>query len=186
MKGAELLLEGRNGEPPRTRGAMGREFPALSGGGVRLSRGSWRVFPGESLAGGCARRTRDELASAAELAWDLFAGVGLFARQLAGKFAQVVAVESAPAAMAALSGEFARTRRDRCEGTTLDFLRGTRGRTSGPILIVVDPPRTGLGAETTELLAKIAAPALVYVSCDPATLARDLRRLSARAMRSRA
>jgi 23S rRNA (uracil1939-C5)-methyltransferase len=43
---------------------------------------------------------------------------------------------------------------------------------------VVDPPRTGLGAETCALLAKIAAPALVYVSCDPSTLARDLRTLA--------
>ncbi len=48
-----------------------------------------------------------------------------------------------------------------------------------PDLIVVDPPRTGLGAETTALLGEIAAAALVYVSCDPATLARDLRALVA-------
>jgi 23S rRNA (uracil1939-C5)-methyltransferase len=44
-------------------------------------------------------------------------------------------------------------------------------------LIGVDPPRTGLGPEIAALLAEIAAPALVYVSCDPATLARDLRAL---------
>ena len=50
-------------------------------------------------------------------------------------------------------------------------------RNARPDLIVVDPPRTGLGAEVTTLLAHVAAPALVYVSCDPATLARDLRTL---------
>ena len=43
---------------------------------------------------------------------------------------------------------------------------------------MVDPPRTGLGPEITTLLGGIAAPALVYVSCDPATLARDLRALT--------
>ena len=43
--------------------------------------------------------------------------------------------------------------------------------------MVVDPPRTGLGAETTALLGQIEASTLVYVSCDPATLARDLRAL---------
>jgi 23S rRNA (uracil1939-C5)-methyltransferase len=43
----------------------------------------------------------------------------------------------------------------------------------------MDPPRTGLGAETCALLAEVAAPALVYVSCDPATLARDLSALTA-------
>jgi 23S rRNA (uracil1939-C5)-methyltransferase len=61
---------------------------------------------------------------------------------------------------------------------TLTFLR--RNHTSEhPELIVVDPPRTGLGAETCSLLAKIAAPAVACVSCDPATLARDLRALIA-------
>jgi 23S rRNA (uracil1939-C5)-methyltransferase len=60
---------------------------------------------------------------------------------------------------------------------TLAFL--SRGaKSERPDLIVVDPPRTGLGAETTALLAAIAAPALAYVSCDPATLARDLRVLT--------
>jgi 23S rRNA (uracil1939-C5)-methyltransferase len=50
---------------------------------------------------------------------------------------------------------------------------------SAPDLIVVDPPRTGLGMETCALLGQIAAPALVCVSCDPATLTRDLRALTA-------
>jgi 23S rRNA (uracil1939-C5)-methyltransferase len=61
---------------------------------------------------------------------------------------------------------------------TLAFLRGNRSG-ERPGLIVVDPPRTGLGAETCALLAEIAAPAVAYVSCDPATLARDLRALIA-------
>jgi 23S rRNA (uracil1939-C5)-methyltransferase len=60
---------------------------------------------------------------------------------------------------------------------TLEFLQGAR-RQERPDLIVVDPPRAGLGAETTALLGEIAAPALIYVSCDPATLARDLHDLA--------
>ena len=72
--------------------------------------------------------------------------------------------------------------------STLEFLRNARkqGRPDlvipgfvSPDLILVDPPRTGLGAETTALLVEIAAPAFTYVSCDPATLARDLRALIA-------
>jgi 23S rRNA (uracil1939-C5)-methyltransferase len=43
-----------------------------------------------------------------------------------------------------------------------------------PSLIVLDPPRAGIGLEAASLLNRIAAPALVYVSCDPTTLARDL------------
>jgi 23S rRNA (uracil1939-C5)-methyltransferase len=110
------------------------------------------------------------------LAWDLFAGVGLFAWKLAERFERVVAVESAPAAIAALKENLAGTQATTMKATTLEFLRAA-ARAERPDVIVVDPPRTGLGPETTELLGRIAAPELVYVSCDPATLARDLREL---------
>ncbi len=112
------------------------------------------------------------------LAWDLFAGVGLFARRLAEQFNRVVAVESAPAAAAPLLHNLRGTRASAVEAATLDFLRGARNN-ERPDVVVVDPPRTGLGAETTALLGEIAAPSLTYVSCDPATLARDLRALVA-------
>jgi 23S rRNA (uracil1939-C5)-methyltransferase len=119
------------------------------------------------------------------LAWDLFAGVGLFARRLAGRFTRVLAVESAPSAAAALAQNLAGTGGEPVYATTLDFLRRVDASRPGkivpgrivPDLIIVDPPRAGLEAETTALLARIAAPALTYVSCDPATLARDLRPL---------
>jgi 23S rRNA (uracil1939-C5)-methyltransferase len=111
-----------------------------------------------------------------KLAWDLFAGVGLFARQLAGRFERVVAVESAPAATAALEQNLRSTRGSAVKSETLGFLR-RQNLSVKPDLIVADPPRTGLGSETCKLLAEIAAPALVCVSCDPATLARDLRSL---------
>jgi len=60
----------------------------------------------------------------------------------------------------------------------LDFLRRNI-KSARPDLIVVDPPRSGLGTEITNHLAAIAAPHVVYVSCDPATLVRDLRALLA-------
>ena len=78
--------------------------------------------------------------------------------------------------MAALGQNLAGTSATIVKTATLDFLRRMR-KGERPDLIVVDPPRAGLGAETTELLGQIAAPAVVYVSCDPATLARDLRAL---------
>jgi len=110
------------------------------------------------------------------LAWDLFAGVGLFARRLASEFARVVAVESAPAAIEALKENLHGTAGTAVKSKVLDFLRAAR-RKERPDLIVVDPPRTGLGAEITARLGEISAQELVYVSCDPATLARDLRAL---------
>ncbi|MGA2752574.1 MAG: 23S rRNA (uracil(1939)-C(5))-methyltransferase RlmD [Terracidiphilus sp.] len=111
-------------------------------------------------------------------AWDLFAGVGLFARKLAERFERVIAVESAPAAKAPLKHNLGGTNATAVKATTLEFLRGAANG-ERPDAIIVDPPRTGLGAETTELLGRISAPEMVYVSCDPATLARDLRALVA-------
>jgi 23S rRNA (uracil1939-C5)-methyltransferase len=102
----------------------------------------------------------------------------LFARQLAERFARVAAVESAPAATPALGENLRGTHGTAVRAATLDFLHRA-GYGERPDLIVVDPPRTGLGAETTALLAAVAAPALTYVSCDPATLTRDLRALIA-------
>jgi len=112
-----------------------------------------------------------------KLAWDLFAGVGLFARRLASGFERVVAVESAPASEKALRANLAGTSGEAVSGDTLAFLH--RRKAEKPDLIVVDPPRTGLGAEITAALGAVAAKSLVYVSCDPATLARDLRVLVA-------
>jgi 23S rRNA (uracil1939-C5)-methyltransferase len=84
----------------------------------------------------------------------------------------------APPAVDALEANLGGTTGIAVRTTTLEFLR-TAPPAPKPDLIVVDPPRTGLGAEVTTLLAAVAAPALVYVSCDPATLARDLRALIA-------
>jgi len=184
--GAELVTEGHEGkrgpaQPPRTVAQWGA--PSLryraAGFDYRVDHGAffqvnrWLVDPlVEQVTAG----------RQGTLAWDLFAGVGLFARRLTAGFSRVVAVESAPSATRALAENLKGTAGTPVRATTLDFLR--RSRTEAPAefavpdFIVVDPPRTGLGAETCALLAEIAAPALAYVSCDPATLARDLRALT--------
>jgi 23S rRNA (uracil1939-C5)-methyltransferase len=110
------------------------------------------------------------------LAWDLFAGVGLFARQLAEKFSEVMAVESAPAAIQGLNQNLRGTNGRSVNADTLSFLRAQSPKPN-PDLIIVDPPRAGLGPEVTTILGNVAAPCIVYVSCDPSTLARDLKAL---------
>jgi 23S rRNA (uracil1939-C5)-methyltransferase len=112
------------------------------------------------------------------LAWDLFAGVGLFARKIAGPFERVIAVESAPAASPGLEANLHGRNGSAVRAWALDFLRG-EGKKERPNLIIVDPPRAGLGPEITSALAETGAPAITYVSCDPATLTRDLRALLA-------
>ncbi len=110
------------------------------------------------------------------LAWDLFSGVGLFSRILARSFAQVVAVESNAAAIADLRSVFRKLgpTHTAIESTVLDYLRATALQREHPDLVVLDPPRAGAGVEACGLLNRIAPQHIVYVSCDPATLARDL------------
>jgi 23S rRNA (uracil1939-C5)-methyltransferase len=108
-------------------------------------------------------------------AWDLYAGVGLFSKALARTFQHVVAVEAAPSD---LFTSFKGTTKRAIQATTLAFLRNAVIQRERPELIVVDPPRAGIGAEVCALLGKISAPEIVYVSCDPVTLARDLTSLT--------
>ena len=112
------------------------------------------------------------------LAWDLYAGAGLFS--LALNFEQITAVEAAPTSAADLRRNLAAASRRVVQSTTVDFLRREArlgSRMERPDLVLVDPPRAGLGKEVCALLAQIAAPVITYVSCDPATLARDLQTL---------
>ena len=115
-----------------------------------------------------------------ELAWDLFAGVGLFARPLARQFRAVTAVEANPTAAADLTQALARIgpQHRAIQSSTLDFLRSAVLQRDHPDLLVLDPPRAGAGVEVCRLLTRLAAPSLIYLSCDPTTLARDLAVLS--------
>jgi 23S rRNA (uracil1939-C5)-methyltransferase len=175
LRGAELVLESGANQLPRRVARWGE--PALiyraAGADYRVDNGAFFQV-NRWLVDALVERVCAGLSGA--LAWDLFAGVGLFARKLAEGFSKVVAVESA--AMEALGANLQGSSGVAVRSSTLQFLREHRGGAS-PDLIVVDPPRTGLGPEITALIGDIAAPALVYVSCDPATLARDLRGLLA-------
>lgn len=108
-----------------------------------------------------------------QLAWDLYAGVGLFARPLADQFARITAVEIAEPSFTALASTKLPNLRA-IKATTLEFLRAAAVDRDRPDLIILDPPRTGAGPEVCGLLARIAAPTLIYVSCSPETLPADL------------
>jgi len=112
-----------------------------------------------------------------DLAWDLYAGVGLFSRALTKSFARVLGVEPAEPAAMGLAAALKSPHRALAM-TTLDFLQAAVVQRERPELIVMDPPRAGIGSEVCALLARIRAPEMVYVSCDPVTLARDLKQLT--------
>jgi 23S rRNA (uracil1939-C5)-methyltransferase len=112
-----------------------------------------------------------------EAALDLYSGVGLFSSVLARNFHHIFGVEASqtshgdfvqnvPANVKAVG---ARTE----DYLTSDYFRNRKGR-KRPDLIVLDPPRMGAGKKVMSSLVGLEAPLVRYVSCDPATLARDL------------
>lgn len=110
-----------------------------------------------------------------EMAWDLYAGVGLFTVPLAKAFGRVEAVEATPASFADLEKNVLPNVRAHRMTTTAYLESAARAqKRRSPDLVVVDPPRAGLGVGSARKLAAIAPARLMYVSCDPATLARDL------------
>lgn len=112
-----------------------------------------------------------------KMALDLYAGVGLFACTLAKQFEKVVAVESSPISHADLrynAPENVKAVRSMAE----QYLKNMAGKAQ-PDLVVLDPPRSGLGETVIHSLVRLGAPRVTYVSCDPATLSRDLSHLKA-------
>ncbi len=173
--GSELVEEGRASQTPRTIAQLGGKLLTYRAAGFdyRVDHGAFFQVNRWLIDEFVNRVTANRQGG---LAWDLFAGVGLFARKLGGNFVHVVAVESAPMATEALKHNLEGTAGTCVKADTLAFLKA-RDNAARPDLIVADPPRTGLGGETTSLLAEVGAPEIVYVSCDPATLTRDLRAL---------
>jgi 23S rRNA (uracil1939-C5)-methyltransferase len=118
----------------------------------------------------------DDLAGARVL--DLYAGAGNFALPLSSRCGEVVAVEGEPRAFADL--------RSNVQGNALPNVRAVKSRVeayrpSGRFdAVVLDPPRSGLSPKALSLVRGIAAGRILYVSCNPATLARDVRALSGR------
>jgi 23S rRNA (uracil1939-C5)-methyltransferase len=123
------------------------------------------------------------VARGADSVLDLYGGVGAFAIPLAAAGAQITSVDSngvssaAGAASATLAGLGGRV-----EFIAMDsrrFLQESADSARAWDLVIVDPPRGGLEARICRLLLRLAPPRIVYVSCDPQTLARDLKALEA-------
>jgi 23S rRNA (uracil1939-C5)-methyltransferase len=108
-----------------------------------------------------------------ETALDLYAGVGFFTLPLARSFKKIVSVDANLAATRDLhvnaesAGVTVISHNEHVE----DFLKKTDEK---PDFVVLDPPRSGLGAEAAAKLTTLGAKEIVYLSCDPSTLARDL------------
>ena len=116
-----------------------------------------------------------------ETVWDLYCGIGTISLFLAGSARKVYGVEIVPQAIADARENAGRNGIEnaeffvgKAEEVMRDFYEGNETEKK-PDVIVVDPPRKGCDGACLEAMLKVRPERIVYVSCDPATLARDLR-----------
>lgn len=116
-----------------------------------------------------------------KVAIDLYSGVGLFTLPLTRRFEEVVAVEENPEAMRFARRSLESAGLDRIELANLDVGEWLHHyRSFEPIdILLLDPPRTGVENKVISGIVGLRPQRIVYVSCDPATLARDLKKLIA-------
>ena len=118
-----------------------------------------------------------------DLVLDLYCGVGTITLAMAASAGKVMGVEVIPQAV-----EDARDNARRNGIQNAEFFCGDAGQAAlelekqgiRPDVITVDPPRKGLNADTIEAICRMSPRRLVYISCDPATLSRDVALLKAR------
>ena len=187
-------------------GSLAERVPALTGLGARVGTGRGRRFlslRGEpfvesSVLGLRLRshvcsffqanrflveplaRTVCELVPPGGRVLDLYAGVGLFALPLARNAEQVLAIETNPFAARDAEANAQAAGASNLRVFRLDALAALAAHPAEPgERIVLDPPRTGAGAEVVQAIASRGPERVVYVSCDPPTLGRDLKHFHA-------
>jgi tRNA/tmRNA/rRNA uracil-C5-methylase (TrmA/RlmC/RlmD family) len=167
---AGAVVEGRPVRSPHglRHTVLGRSYEVAAGG-------FWQVHPGaaqvlaEAVLDGLDPQPGDRVV-------DLYAGVGLFAALLAervGPAGSVLAVEADRRACSDAARNTADLPQVRIRTAAVDV--GTVRRLGAPDLVVLDPPRAGAGLDVTSALSRLRPRRMAYVSCDPASFARDLR-----------
>jgi len=168
-------------DPDRGRMELfGPGFLECEVGGVKHRAGHFSFFQVNRFLAEGMVRVAAEAIEGGRLALDLFAGVGLFSLALAKKFERVIAVEANPAAARDLESNA--TNQGARPGGKIEthsaeaerFLEKHAGK---PDFVLLDPPRSGLTPRIIRDLARLAPPRITYISCEPPTLARDLKAL---------
>ena len=169
-RGSRRTPEALGPVPEVTETVQGHEFHLSA-------RGFWQVHPGAAPEF-TAQVLRWLDPRPGERALDLYAGVGLFAVPLAeavGASGEVLAVEADASAADAAGRHLEPFPWARAHaGPTEEALAGLVASDGSADVVVLDPPRSGAGAEVVRALAALRPRAVVYVACDPAALARDL------------
>jgi len=109
-----------------------------------------------------------------ETVLDLYCGTGTIAIFLADSARSVVGMEIVESAIADARQNCERNRVDNCHFLLGDIRQLLSAQVDRPDVMIIDPPRSGMHKDVVKKVLEIGSPRIVYVSCNPATLARDI------------
>ncbi|MDF7630075.1 23S rRNA (uracil(747)-C(5))-methyltransferase RlmC [Erwiniaceae bacterium L1_55_4] len=110
--------------------------------------------------------------------WDLFCGVGGFGLHCATPEMQLTGIEISAEAIACAQQSAEQLGLDKVSFAALDSTQFATSREQVPQLVLVNPPRRGIGAELCAYLSEMAPDYILYSSCNPSTMAQDIARLA--------
>lgn len=107
---------------------------------------------------------------------DLYGGVGLFGISCADLFSKVAVVESFPAGIEAAKKNIVKNKTANVECFCLDAKQLSRVKLEKPLYVITDPPRVGMDEKVIAELRRLKPEVIVYISCNPEQLAKDIKK----------
>ncbi len=155
--------------------ALRRKQP-LPGEYTLSSRPEVRFFEqtNDGAAGALVQLVASFAGSGHALLVDAYCGAGFFGSLLSSGFERVTGIESHPGAVAAAQQKAGPNETYLCGDVSVHLPQVLASADPKRTTVLLDPPAAGLSPQVTEILGRTPVRKLVYVSCDPATLARDL------------
>jgi len=159
--------------------AIGEDFIEENLDGLRLRVSSGAFFQTNTQAAALlyAKAVETARLTGEENVWDLYCGAGGLSLFMARHAKSVTGFEISQEAVDDATANAGLNGLTNCCFVAGDLKDAVSRRKAKPDVVVIDPPRAGLHPDTVDALLKIAAQRLVYVSCNPSTLARDMGKL---------
>jgi 23S rRNA (uracil1939-C5)-methyltransferase len=184
------IVEGPSGSTAGPTGVLGQEFLEEELGGLRfrISHAAFFQTNTEMAERLCELTCQAAGLSGRERVFDLYCGIGTIGLLMARHAGEVWGIEGVPDAIADAEQNAARNEIDNARFIAQDVRLGVRPlleEAGSPDVVVVDPPRAGLSKKIVRRVIECGAPRVVYVSCNPTTLAPNAAQLVAAGYRLR-